>query len=300
MRILMTGGTGFVGTSLAARFAKDGHTVTVLERPGERGRADLPGVVFVEADPTRRGPWQEIVGKHDAAVNLAGASIFTKWTPEQKKLIRESRLATTRHLVEGIPTAPEKPFTLFSTSAVGYYGFHGDEVLTEESPPGDDFLARLAIDWESEAVRAREKGARVVTTRFGIVLGPKGGAIGQMIPLFKKFVGGPIGSGRQWFSWIHMHDLMEAFAFLLLHPEIAGPVNLCAPNPVRNRGLARALGKALHRPSFLPAPAFMIRLILGEFGSVILKGQRVVPRRLTESGFVFRHPEIYEAVASIV
>lgn len=300
MKILMTGGTGFVGPNIAGRLARDGHEITILARSGERNRADTPGISFAGGDPTQRGPWQEIVREHDAAINLAGASIFTRWTAEQKKLIRDSRLTTTRHLVEGIEAKPGKPFTLLSTSAVGYYGFHEDEMLAEDSPPGDDFLARLAVDWEGEALRARDKGARVVITRFGIVLGPKGGAIGQMIPLFKKFVGGPIGNGRQWFSWVHMHDLIEAFAFLLAHPDIAGPVNLCAPNPVRNKDLAQALGRVLHRPSLLPAPAFMVRLVLGEFGSVILKGQRALPLRLSDSGFVFRYPEIGEALASIV
>jgi len=300
MKILMTGGTGFVGPNIAGRLAKDGHEITILARSGERNRADTPGISFAGGDPTQRGPWQEIVREHDAAVNLAGASIFTRWTAEQKKLIRDSRLTTTRHLVEGIEAKPGNPFTLLSTSAVGYYGFHEDEMLAEGSPPGDDFLARLAVDWEGEALRARDKGARVVITRFGIVIGPKGGAIGQMIPLFKKFVGGPIGNGRQWFSWVHMHDLSEAFAFLLAHPDITGPVNLCAPNPVRNKDLAQALGRVLHRPSLLPAPAFMVRLVLGEFGSVILKGQRALPLRLIESGFVFRYPEIGEALASIV
>ena len=242
MKILMTGGTGFVGPNIAGRLAKDGHKITILARSGERNRADTPGISFAGGDPTQRGPWQEIVREHDAAINLAGASIFTRWTAEQKKLIRESRLTTTRHLVEGIEAKPGNPFALLSTSAVGYYGFHKDEMLAEDSPPGDDFLARLAVDWEGEALRARDKGARVVITRFGIVIGPKGGAIGQMIPLFKKFIGGPIGNGRQWFSWVHMHDLIEAFAFLLAHPDITGPVNLCAPNPVRNRNLRRRWG----------------------------------------------------------
>ena len=190
--------------------------------------------------------------------------------------------------------------TLFSASAVGYYGFHGDEELTEDSPPGDDFLAGVAVEWEREALKARETGARVVITRFGIVLGPGGGALGQMIPLFRMFVGGPIGSGRQWFSWVHIHDLAEAFVFLLNHREISGPVNLCSPIPVRNRTLARALGKALHRPSIFPAPAFMVKLILGEFGSVILNGQKVFPRRLLNSGFIFQYPHIDEAIESIV
>jgi uncharacterized protein (TIGR01777 family) len=233
-------------------------------------------------------------------INLAGASIFSKWTEEHKKAIRESRVNTTRNIVEGIPSRPERPFTLFSTSAVGYYGFCGDEELVEDSPPGNDFLARIAKEWEGEALKAREKGARVVITRFGIVMGEKGRALRQMIPLFKKYIGGPIGSGKQWFSWVHIKDLVEAFTFLLKHPEISGPVNVCSPNPVRNKDLAKALGKALHKPSFIPSPGFMVKLVLGEFGSVILEGQRVIPRRLLENGFVFQYPDIDKALQSIV
>jgi hypothetical protein len=296
MKILMTGGTGFVGTYLSDRFREAGHTVTILVRPGEKAKSNKPGVSLLEVDPTKQGPWQNTIPEHGAVVNLAGASIFTRWTGEQKKAILESRIGTTRHLVEGMSAAA----VLFSTSAVGYYGFHGDEELTEESPSGDDFLAEVSKAWEAEALKARGKGARVVITRFGIVLGGAGGALGQMIPLFRKFVGGPIGNGRQWFSWVHFRDLCEAFIFLLDRKEISGPVNLTSPMPVRNSDLARALGRVLHRPSFLPAPAFMVRLVLGEFGSVILKGQRVLPRRLLDAGFVFRYPEIDKALASIV
>jgi uncharacterized protein (TIGR01777 family) len=183
---------------------------------------------------------------------------------------------------------------------VGYYGFCGDEELTEQSPFGKDFLARIASEWEGEALKAKEKGARVVITRFGIVMGEKGGALGQMIPLFKKFIGGPIGSGRQWFSWVHIKDLAEAFTFLLKHPEISGPVNVCAPNPVRNRDLAKALGRVLHRPSFIPAPSFMMRMVLGEFGSVLLEGQRVLPSLLLKKGFMFQYPDIDQALRSII
>jgi uncharacterized protein (TIGR01777 family) len=300
MKILMTGGTGFVGSYLTARLLKDGHEVTILIRSQEEAKGVAPGVSFVQGNPTQRGAWQEAVQHNDAVLNLAGAPIFTKWTDEQKRAIRESRVSTTRNIIEAIETNPQKSFALFSTSAVGYYGFHEDEELTESSPPGDDFLATVAAEWEGEALKAQQKGARVVITRFGIVLGAGGGALGQMIPLFRKFAGGPIGSGQQWFSWVHTQDLTEAFLFLLTHPELSGPFNVCSPNPVRNRELATALGEALHRPSFIPAPGFMIKLILGEFGSVILKGQRVLPRRLLESGFVFQHPEIHEALESVV
>jgi len=300
MKILITGGTGFVGTQLTSRLTQDGNEVTILTRSLKRSGEPPRGISYLQGDPTQKGPWQEAIKNHDAVINLAGASIFERWTEEHKRAIRESRINTTRNIVEGITSDRGKQMTLFSTSAVGYYGFHGDEEITEESSPGTDWLAKVAVEWEGEALKARDKGARVVITRFGIVLGEKGGALGQMIPLFKKFIGGPIGSGKQWFSWVHIKDLAEAFAFLMKHPEISGPVNVCAPNPVRNKDLAKTLGKALHRPSFMPAPGFMIKLVLGEFGSVILEGQRVIPRRLLENGFVFQYPDIEKALHRIV
>lgn len=300
MKILITGGRGFVGTQLTSRFIQDGNEVTILTRSRKGPGKGPAGISYLQGDPTQKGPWQEAIINHDAVINLAGASIFSKWTEEHKKAIRESRVNTTQNIVEGIPSVPSKKITLLSTSAVGYYGFCGDEELVEDSPPGNDFLARIAKEWEGEALKARDKGARVVITRFGIVMGEKGGALSQMIPLFKKYIGGPIGSGKQWFSWVHIKDLAEAFAFLLKHPEISGPVNVCSPNPVRNKDLAKALGKALHKPSFLPAPGFMVKLVLGEFGSVILEGQRVIPRRLLERGFVFQYPDIKKALESIL
>jgi uncharacterized protein (TIGR01777 family) len=295
MKIFITGGTGFVGKSLAPALVRGGHEVTILTRSG---KGEPGGVSLVEGDPTQRGGWQSAVKEHDAIINLAGASIFTRWTDAAKKTIRESRLLTTRNLVEALEGARVKHF--FSTSAVGYYGFHGDEVLTEESPPGNDFLAQLGRDWEKEAREAEKKGCRVVITRFGIILGEKGGALGQMIPLFRKYLGGPLGSGHQWFSWIHIEDLTSAFLFLLEHLEFSGPVNFTAPNPVRNRELAKAIGKAMGRPSFLPAPGFMLKLFLGEFGSILLEGQRVIPQRLLKSGFQFRYPEIEQAMQQII
>ena len=299
MKILITGGTGFVGTQLTSRLIKDNHEVTILTRSLKGAKGSSQEISYLQGDPTQQGPWQEAIKNHDAVINLAGASIFSKWTEEHKKAIRESRVNTTQNIVEGIPSRPERPFILFSTSAVGYYGFCGDEELVEDSPPGNDFLARIAKEWEGEALKARDKGARVVITRFGIVMGEKGGALSQMIPLFKKYIGGPIGSGKQWFSWVHIKDLAEAFAFLLKHPEISGAVNVCSPNPVRNKDLAKALGKALHKPSFIPAPGFMIKLVLGEFGSVILEGQRVIPKRLLENGFIFQYADIDRAMQSI-
>jgi len=298
MRVFITGGTGFVGKALTPALSREGHEVTILTRSGKRVERLPPNVFMVEGNPTQKGNWQSAVKENDAVINLAGASIFTRWTDEAKKLIRESRLLTTRNLVEAMQESRVKTF--FSTSAVGYYGFTGDEILTEESPPSRDFLALLAQDWEKEAWKAREKDCRVVLTRFGIVLGKKGGALSQMIPLFKKYLGGPLGSGKQWFSWIHMEDLARAYLFLMDHAEISGPVNFTSPGPVRNKTLAEALGKALGRPSFLPAPGFLLRVVLGEFGAVLLEGQRVIPQKLLKNGFQFRYPDIDGALEQII
>jgi len=297
MKIFLTGGTGFVGKTLLQTLIQRGHDVTLLTRSISKYGDKPPSVNLVEGDPTRKGEWQESAGRHKVIINLAGASIFGRWTEEVKRVLRESRILTTRNLVDAI--ADHEGKTLFSTSAVGYYGFHGDEELIEESPPGKDFLAQLAVDWEKEALKAQDRGVRVVLTRFGIVLGEEGGALGQMIPLFKKDLGGPLGSGRQWFSWIHREDLNRAVLFLLDHPEISGPVNLVAPNPVRNKELAAAIGKAMRRPAFMRVPGFMLRLALGEFGSVLLEGQRVIPQKLLQRGFQFQYPRIEEALAQI-
>ena len=298
MKVFITGGTGFVGRSLTPSLTRAGYEVTILSRSGKKAEKLLAGVSFIEGDPTQKGSWQAVAKDHDVVINLAGPSIFSRWTEETKKKMRESRILATRNVVDAAEGGRVR--ILFSTSAVGYYGFHGDEILTEESPPGNDFLAHLAQDWEKEAWKAGERGCRVVVTRFGIVLGEKGGALGQMIPLFDKYLGGPMGNGKQWFSWIHIEDLIRAFLFLMDHPEISGPVNFTSPSPVQNKTLARALGKAMHRPSFFPAPGFMLKLILGEFGSILLEGQRVIPQKLLKEGFQFRYPEIDQALEKIL
>jgi len=300
MNIFITGGTGFVGSNLVSRLRDEGHVVTVVSR-SEKASNRLPdGTSIVLGDPTVSGTWQESLKGQDCIINLAGTSLFTRWTTETKKLIRESRISTTRNIVDAIEPARAGDVVLFSTSAVGYYGFHGDEELTEESPPGNDFLAQVAIEWEKEALRAEEKGTRVVITRFGIVLGEKGGALAQLMSMFRKYLGGPLGRGNQWFSWIHMGDLVGAFLFLMVHREISGSVNLTSPNPIRNSELARVLGKAMHRPSLLPAPGFMVKLLLGEFGSVLLEGQRVIPQKLLDNGYVFIYPEIDGALQNLI
>ena len=298
MKVFMTGSNGFVGSNLIRHFHNQGHHVTALVRDKARAKGFPPEVSVVTGRSIEPGTWQEAVPGHDLLINLAGASIFKRWNAEYKQLLRDSRLLTTRNLVHAIPEGAA--VTLLSTSAVGYYGFTGDEELDEESPAGRDFLAVLARDWENAAFEAREKGVRVVATRYGVVLGDDGGALDQMIMPFRFLMGGPLGSGRQWFSWIHIRDLCHAALFVASTPDIQGPVNFTAPVPVRNRDLAAAIGKALNRPSFMPAPSFMIRLVLGEFGDVILKGQRVVPRVLQQHGFSFDFPRIEDALGNLL
>jgi hypothetical protein len=298
MKIVVTGASGFVGSCLTRHLFDLGHQVTGVARRAPTPGTDTASCSFLPADTTRPGDWQAEVAEADAVINLAGRSIFGRWTDTIKQEIRDSRILTTRRIVESLPSG--KPVVLVSASGVGFYGDRGEDPITEDSPAGEDFLARLSIDWEAEARRGAESGARVVLTRLGVVLGPHGGALAQMLPAFKAFVGGPIGSGRQWFPWIHLEDLARAVAFILDRPDLSGPVNLCAPNPVPNRELARALGSSLGRPSALPAPAFMLRLVLGEFAGVLLGSQRALPQKLTASGFHFKYPEIHAAVAAVL
>jgi uncharacterized protein len=299
MNIFMTGGTGFVGTFLSRQLVANGHSVTILAQSKPSAEGSVKGIGYIEGISTQKGEWQKSAREHDAVINLAGASIFSRWTHKQKQLILSSRINTTRNLVDAFSDNANN-IAFISASAVGYYGFTGNEELSESAPVGCDFLAQLAFKWEQEAIAAKTKGARIITTRFGIVLGKTGGALGMMLPLFKYGVGGPLGSGAQWFSWIHIHDLANAILFLLEKKEAEGAFNLCAPNPVSNKELARAIGRILRRPSFFPAPGFMIRLFLGEFGSVLLKGQRVLPARLLEHGFRFKHPELEAALRDIL
>jgi uncharacterized protein (TIGR01777 family) len=300
MKVFMTGGYGFVGSALTRFFIDAGHEVTLLVRSAEKVKQAPAGVSWVVGDPMRPGKWQESVAGHDVLVNLAGATIFRRWTESYKQVVRDSRILTTLNLVEAIPPEAGSGVTLLSTSAVGYYGSTGDEELSEDSPSGSDFLATLGRDWEAEAFKAEEKGVRVAITRFGVVLGKGGGALEQMILPFRFFVGGPLGSGDQWFSWIHVEDLCRAALFVVENPEIRGSVNFASPGPIRNRDLARTIGKVLGRPSWMPAPAVMIRLMLGEFGSVILEGQRVVPSVLLSRGFHFNYPDMESALRNIL
>lgn len=270
----------------------------MLLRTGEQGLPNAPGLETVVGDPLRPGPWWDGVAECGAAVNLAGESIAGRWTGEKKRRIRDSRILTTRNLVDALPRSTS--FTLLSTSAVGVYGDSGERELDEQAPLGSDFLSRVAQAWEAEALKAEAKGARTVITRFAVVLGPNGGALQEMKKASQRFAGGPLGSGRQWFSWIHRQDLLRALSFLLERSDVAGPVNLGAPKPARQADVARAIGSLVHRPSFLPAPAFALRLALGEFADTLLFSHKMLPRRLLAAGFSFDFPDLDQALADIL
>lgn len=298
MNILITGGTGFIGSNLSEYFLSRGHMVSAVGRSADPGRVRHKRFRYIKADTTRPGSWQKNVETAEAAINLTGATIFKRWTSDYKKLIYDSRILTTRHIAEALPEG--KNVTLCSASGVGYYGDRGDDILDEEENIGQDFLAQVSMDWEKAAWQAATKGNRVAVMRFGVVLGKNGGALAKMIPAFKMFVGGTVGSGNQWFPWIHLEDLMAAISFILEHQNVSGPLNFCAPNPVRNRELTKALGEILGRPTFMPAPAFMVRMVMGEFGGVFLGSQRAIPDRLMKNGFSFRYPDIRSAIQEVV
>jgi uncharacterized protein len=301
MRVFMTGGTGFAGRYICGRLSELGHSVTVITRSARKAQRLLPHAALLEGDPRQPGGWQSAAAGHDVIINLAGASIFTLWTAAARQSIIDSRVLTTRNLA-GALAQGGKGKLLISASAVGYYGARlDDEILDETSPPGTDFSAEVCTKWEDEAVRAQEYGARVVRSRFGIVLGKGGGALSKMAPAFRYCAGGALGSGRQWFSWVHEEDLFQILMFAIEQAQISGPVNCTAPNPVRNRELATVLARSVHRPVFLPAvPAFMLRGLLGEFGDVVLKGQRAVPKKLLDAGFSFRFPTLQQALDNLL
>jgi uncharacterized protein (TIGR01777 family) len=299
MHIFITGGTGFIGGHLVKSLLRAGHRLTILTRSARQ--SSLAGVAFLQDDPRQPGPWQEIAAGHDAVINLAGASPFRPWTEKNKHLIRDSRIRATAHIAEALAGGRSGVSVLISASAIGYYGDRGDEELVEPAPPGNDFLARLAADWEQEAEKCSSAGVRVVRCRFGIVFGPDGGALAKMKPIFKLGLGCPLGSGKQWFSWVHIQDLMNILSFLLDNRELSGAVNCTAPKPVTNRELTRELAGALRRPAFLPpVPSFLLKTVLGEGSQIVLDSQRVIPRVLLDHGFTFTFPDLRSALTEIM
>ena len=300
MRIVIAGGTGFLGSPLAETYAEDGHDVRVLTRslpPGEsrhESGTGVPGITRVgwRADG-QSGPWAACVAGADAVINLAGASLGDKrWKPQRKAELRDSRLLATRSLATAIREAAVPPRVFVTGSAVGYYGTSGAEPRTEASPPGRDFLANLCEDWEAEALKAAREGMRLAPIRTGIVIERSGGALAQMMLPFRFFAGGPMGSGRQYMSWIHRLDWIEMVRWIVQTPAADGPFNLTAPHPVTNRQFAKALGRAMKRPALLPAPAFALKAAVGEFAEFLVTGQRVLPAHAQSLGYHFRYPEI--------
>jgi len=299
MKIFITGGLGFVGRHLSEKLLSDGHQVTAVGRAlSPTGRIDHRSFSYLAADTTRPGEWQARLPEQDVVINLTGRSIFMLWTATVRKEIYDSRILTTRNIAAGLAGAG--PTLFFSTSAIGYYGDRGDDVLGENEPPGNDFLARVCQDWEGEALKARSERVRVVLPRFGVVLGRGGGAMASMLPAFKLFLGGQLGDGRQWFPWIHIDDLVDAYRLVISRPDIAGPVNWCAPQPVRNREFTEKLAARLKRPVMLPTPAFVMKTVLGEFGRTLIFSQRPQPTVLENAGFPFAHADLDSALEEIV
>lgn len=296
MELVIAGGTGFIGSALCPRLLERGHSLTVLTRSLSPA-VPSPSKRWITWVPGSLGAWEGALDGADGVINLTGESIAAgRWTQRRKDTIRLSRIKTTQALVAAIAKAKEKPKFLLNASAVGYYGPHGDEMLTEETGPGNDFLARVCVEWEEEAKRAESYGLRVIRLRTGIVLGRGGGALAKMVPPFKLFAGGPLGTGRQWMSWIQIADEVGLILFLMDNPDAHGAVNATAPNPATMKEFCKTLGQVLGRPSWAPVPAFVLRLLLGEMADMLLTGQRVLPAAAQRLGYSFHYPTLYEAL----
>jgi uncharacterized protein (TIGR01777 family) len=297
MRLVIAGATGFIGSALCARLVEEGHALVLLTRRPQHGVT--PEKTWLAWTPGEAGDWERSLDGADGVVNLAGEPIAGKrWSAAQKERLRVSRIETTRSLVAAIAKARQKPGVLVNASAVGYYGPRGDEIVTEEAAPGNDFLGALCRQWEEEARKAEPLGLRVARLRTGIVLGRGGGALAKMAPPFKFFAGGPLGSGTQWMPWIHLEDEVGLILHLLQRADANGPVNGTAPNPVRMKEFCQALGAVMGRPCWAPVPAFALRLALGEMAEMLLTGQRAVPAAAERLGYRFRYPDLRGALTA--
>jgi uncharacterized protein (TIGR01777 family) len=310
MRVFLTGGTGLVGSWLIERLASRGDEIRLLSRRPALARERLgPAGQVVDGDPMQAGPWMEAVNDCDAVIHLAGENIFSRrWSTEFKDLLLKSRVKSTENIVGALAQSPRTPAgtakALVNASAIGYYGPHGDEALTEESPPGSDFLAHVCVEWERAARAAEQHGIRVAIVRIGVVLAREGGALAKLLTPFKLGAGGPIGwtpwSGKQVMSWIHRDDLAGLLLLPLENLAVSGPMNGTAPQPVTNREFSKALARALHRPAVLPTPPLALRAMLGEVADVLTTGQRVLPKRALALGYQFRFPQIDAALADLL
>ncbi|MFZ9736963.1 MAG: TIGR01777 family oxidoreductase [Prochlorotrichaceae cyanobacterium] len=300
MKVAITGATGFVGSRLVERLQADNQEIVAWVRHPEKARLKFPAATFpqltiVPYTPTVSGQWQEMVEGCDAVVNLAGEPIADRWTPQKRQAILDSRALGTRRIVEAINQATTPPRVLVNASAVGYYGTSETATFVEDNPPGNDFLSKVCQEWEAAAQAVTAPGCRVVILRTGIVLA-LGGAIERMLLPFQLFAGGPIGTGNQWFSWIHRDDLVTIIEASLQQPNLSGVLNATAPKPVKMAEFCATLGDVLSRPSWLPVPGFALEALLGEASQVVLEGQRVLPQRLLASGFEFQYPDLKPAL----
>jgi hypothetical protein len=298
MRVFITGATGFIGRELTARLRAAGHQVTAWVRDERKARGLLgPEVGLVSAPVGLR----EANAKTDAVINLAGEPVSAgRWTASRKQAIVDSRVKLTSAIASAIAHSPSRPAVFISASAVGYYGDRGDEIVEDDAPPGNDFLANACRSWEAAALEAAKSGVRVFIPRIGIVLGADGGALASMVMPFRVGMGGPLGSGRQYVPWIHLDDQLAVVSAALEDQRMSGPMISAAPNPVTSRELAKAIGATLHRASFMPVPTIALRILLGEAAAMVLTGQRVHPRRLEQSGFTWRYPRIAVALTNLL
>ncbi len=300
--IIVTGATGLIGTRLCNRLKDRGDKITVFSRNADKAQKIVKGAErYVEWDYHKPKSWSKYLNDCDTVVHLAGANVFGKrWNESYKKTILRSRTESTQNIVKAIESAGNKPSALICSSAVGYYGESGERELTEDSPSGKDFLAEVCVEWETAAAEAEKLNVRRVSIRTGIVLSPDDGALKQMLLPFKLFVGGPLGNGKQWFPWIHIDDLIDAYIFAIDNDNLNGPVNAAANNAVRMRELAQKLGEVLHRPSFFKVPHFALKLAIGETADVVLESQKVIPKKLLDNKFVFKFNDVETALKNLL
>lgn len=297
MKVTVTGATGLIGTALVEALKARGDEVTVLSRNPARASREL-GVEAASWDPLAEPAPAAAISGRDAVVHLAGEPVAQRWTDEVKRSIRTSRDVGTANLVAGIAASEPRPGVLVSSSAVGYYGKHGDEIVTEDTQAGTDFLAEVCVEWERRARSAEELGLRVVIVRTGVVLDANGGALKTMLPPFKAGVGGPVAGGRQYMPWIALEDIVGIYLAAIDQASWSGPVNGTAPNPVTNAEFSKALGRSLNRPAIFPVPAFAIRALYGEMSEIVTEGQRAVPERTLGFGYEFKQPELDAALVA--
>lgn len=302
MQIIVTGGTGFIGRALVNRLLKNGHSVTVLARNADSARALLPSaVICINWNPPSIGTWSKAFASADAVINLAGEPIAeNRWTEARKRLIWDSRIGATRSVVEALRTHATKPCVLVNASGIGYYGASDEHLLDETAARGSGFLADLCLAWEAEAMSAAEFGTRIVIVRTGMVLEADGGALAKMLLPFRLFLGGPIMPGSQWVSWIHRRDHIGLIDWALSTATVSGPINAVAPEPVTMKTFCEVLGRALHRPSWLPVPGIALNILLGELGTILTTGQRVIPTKAMAGGYVFHYSTLEPALKDIL